>query len=106
MFVRLIDKDGWKSPILYIHNDIDEFIREIEKWKAELLKWAKNTGFKGTPLGRLDANSCIVDLLRHLTEYYVKTTPNCEGRIFMTLRLFNESYLTEGDIVKEIKTYE
>ncbi len=106
MFLRLIDKDGWKSPVLYIHGDEKEFIKEIEKWKKDTLEWVKNSDFDGTPLCRLDANTCMVDLLRHLTNYYIKSTPNCEGRIIMTLRLFDEADVSEGDDIIEIKTYE
>ncbi|KKN28304.1 hypothetical protein LCGC14_0855400 [marine sediment metagenome] len=106
MFLRLIDKDGWRSPVLYIHSDEKQFMEEIEKWKKDLLEWVKNSTFRGTPLCRLDANTCIVDLLRHLTNYYTESTPNCEGRIIMTLRLFDNAYIDEGDVVIEIKTYE
>ena len=106
MFVRLVDKDNWKSPILQIHNDEEEFLSEIEKWKKDLLEWvANNTDYNGTPLARLDVNTCIVDLLRHITDYYVKTTPNCDSRIIMTLRLVEEDYAAGEDIM-EIKTYE
>jgi len=105
MFVRLVDKDNWKSPVLYIHSDEKEFMVEIEKWKKDLLEWVASLDYDNTPLARLDANTCIVDLLRHITDYHVRTTPGCGGRIRATLRLFDESY-ADGDDIIEIKTYE
>ena len=104
MLVRLVDKQGFKSPILYIHNDEDEFLEQIKLWRRNLLIWAEKTNFKGLPLSRLEADICIVDLLRHLTSYYVLTSPLCEGRITMTLRLLHGKYYEED--ITEIKTYE
>lgn len=110
MFIQLVDEHNFKSPLLYIHADEDEFMAEIEEWKEGLLKWAEDPLVQGLPLGRLDSNTCIVDLMRHLTKFYVESTElsfSKEGRIFGTLRLLNESYLDgmDEDVV-EIKTYE
>ena len=105
MFVRLIDEHGFKSPVLDIHNDEEEFMEQIEMWKMNLLIWVKKTTLTGMPLGRLEANTCIVDLLRHLTSYYVLSSPLCEGRITMTFRLVDDDYADGSEII-EIKTYE
>ena len=105
MFLRLVDENEFKSPILDIHSDEKEFLKQIELWKSHLLIWAKRTSLIGTPLGRLDVNTCIVDLLRHLTSYYVLSSPHCEGRITMTFRLVNEDY-AKGSEITEVKIYE
>jgi hypothetical protein len=103
IFIRLIKRSDrqLKSPVLYIHNDEKEFMREIRKWKKDLIAWSKEGYNDGTPLGRREINTCIVDLLRHLTAYYVVTTPNCGGHIRGTFRLVDEEY-AEGDTIKDI----
>lgn len=114
IFIRLIDKDMFVSPILHIHHDEEEFLKEIESWKKGLLEWVKEDPRRdGMPLGRLDAGTCMIDLLRHLVEYYIKTTPNCGGRVWATLKLIdqpkNKSLRIDeersADVI-EIKTYE
>lgn len=110
MYIRLVDEHNFKSPILYIHSDEDEFMAEIEKWKKDLLEFVKNNPkVDGLPLGGFDASTCMVDLMRHLTQYYVESTEfsfvEKNIRVLGTLRLLNEDYLT-GHVVVEIKTYE
>ena len=99
MYIQLVDEHNSKSPLLYIHADEDEFMAEIEEWRQDLFKWAKNPEVRGLPLGRLEANTCIVDLMRHLTAFYVESTELsfAKGRVFGTLRLLNESYLASYD---------
>lgn len=67
--------------------------------------WVKKTTFTGVPLGRLDAQICMVDLLRHLTSYYILTTPLCEGHVIATLYLLNDNDYSQEEVI-EIKTYE
>jgi len=107
MFIQLIDKNGDKSPFLYIHHDYKEFLNEIEKWRQDLIQWRKNNPLDdGTPLGRGDVSTCIVDLLRHLTEYYVKTDAHNKGRITNTLCLYStEDIDKEDENITIIKTY-
>lgn len=105
MFIRLVDKDGLKSPILSIHCDEKELLGQIESWKEDLLIWSKRTTLTHTPLGRLEADTCIIDLLRHITSYYLISTPHCEGKITSTLSLVDESYVAGSEIL-EMKTYE
>jgi len=110
MYLQLIDKDNFKSVILYIHSDTDEFLKVIDAWKDELLNYARQEqehNGVGFPLSRLEVDTCIVDLLRVLTEYYVKTSAFIKphtGRIMATMRLLNESDLTNADMgrVKKI----
>lgn len=103
MYIQLVDKHNFRSPILYLHADRDSWIEQIEKWRNDLLSWLEETGMggHGTPLTRLDAEACIIDLLRHLIAFYKSEMdehfPQYEGRVFGTFRLFNESHLTEED---------
>jgi len=106
MYIKLVDKDKFESAVLYIHQDIDEFLGEIDKWKADLLSWVAGLDNDGHPLMRFDADVCMVDLLRHLTAYYVRTSPYCEGRIVGTFRLIAPPVKLTNEIVMEIKTYE
>ena len=103
MYIRLIDKQKFTSPVLYIHNDEKEFLHEIESWRKDLLDWVDSLDWDGMPLARLEAETCMVDLLRHLTEYYVRSRPNCGGRIHATLKLLPG--IPENEVIKEIKTY-
>jgi len=117
MYIRLIDKDNFVSNTLHIQHDEDEFLAEIEKWKHGLLEWVKKQGERskvGMPLARLDAGTCMIDLIRHLAEYYINTTPHCDGRVWATLKLEDfpkDKELRSFDIeeavsIVEIKTYE
>lgn len=110
MYVQLIDKHNFTSPILYIHCDKDEFMGQIEKWKTDLLQWIEeNPEVKGLPLGRLEPNICMTDLIRHLTSYYAKVCAEQElpeyfqGRIPGTLHLMNDSYLSADDFEEVIR---
>jgi hypothetical protein len=109
MYLQLKDKDGYLSPILRIHQDSEEFLAEVHKWRDGLFRWIEeDERRKGMPLGRLEPGTCMIDLLRHLTEYYKETTPNCGGRVWATLKLleckdYNE-WQTAEDII-EIKLY-
>lgn len=116
MYIRLIDRRHFVSSILYIHHDEDEFLAEIYKWRAGLWAWVKEDPLRrdDMPLGRLEAGTCMIDLLVHLHKYYVETTPNCGGRIIGSLSLerFPKAiHLRTPDIestedIVEIKTYE
>ena len=107
MFIQLIDKNGDKSPVLYIHSDVEEFIGEINNWALDLIQWRKDNPLEdGTPLWRGDASTCVVDLLRHLTEYYVKTDAHNKGRIVATLRLYSDEDIDKDDEIIIIRTYE
>jgi hypothetical protein len=95
MYVQLIDKDNFKSPVLYIHADEDEFMAQIKVWLVLVRKViADYPSVNGLPLGRLEANTAIVDLIRHLGNYYVETTPLSfvpSGHVYGCLRLVNET---------------
>lgn len=115
MYIRLIDKDNFVSGTLHIQHDKEEFLAEIEKWRQGLLKWVKEEEDRdGMPLGRLDAGTCMIDMLKHLHEYYILTTPNCGGRVWATLKLedFPKDKRLRGPSIEdtenivEIKTYE
>lgn len=115
MYIQLVDKHGSESPLLYIHSDHEEFMAEINKWKGGLLEWAKQDIVRGLPLGRLEASTCMVDLLHHLTGYFVECAKNdlakyeyFQNRITNCLRLLNSDYLdsVDEDEVVKIKTYE
>lgn len=70
MYIQLVDKDNFSSPILRIHSDEEEFLREIKQWHVMLLLWLNMTpSVKHMPLSRLDPGVAIIDLLRVLTQY-------------------------------------
>jgi len=114
MYIRLIDKHDFVSTTLYIHNDEDEFLAQIEEWKKHLHLWLHcNPKMEGTPLGRLDAGACMIDMIRYLSDYFVRTTPNCCGKVMGGLKL--EDYpkkeelrhnIESSEDIIEIKTYE
>jgi len=112
MYLRLIDKNKFVSPILYIHGDEEEFMGEVKRWKENLMQWIENNPeMNRTPLGRLDAGVCMIDLIRHLSKYYIETSPHCKGKVIATLKLDEypkfRSERTEDMVdVVEIKTYE
>lgn len=112
MYIILIDEHGFTSPALSIHSDHDEFLVEVEKWKKDLHETIKaNKYVNGLPLGRLEASTCMVDLVRHLANYYVESTPLSfvePGNVWSCLRLVNNrADLKEiADEVVVIKTYE
>ena len=71
MYVQLVDKDNFRSPVLYIHSDEEEFMEQILAWKKDLLALRKEyPAVDGLPLGRLDPDVAMVDLLRYLGNYY------------------------------------
>jgi len=92
MLIQLIDKDGFKSAVLDIHDNAEEeFIAAIKHWFVWLHYWLeRNPKMDGMPLGRLDPDTAMVDLMRELTQRYLLNTPNCNGRIIATFRLQNE----------------
>jgi len=94
MFIQLIDKDGFKSPVLYIHSDEDEFMAQINLWLQQVYETIDSyPTLDGLPFGRLDPNTCMVDLIRHLGNYYVESTPisfAVPGHVYSCLRLWNE----------------
>ena len=107
MYIQLIDKDGFKSSVLNIFpNAEEEFLTKITLWKEELLLWSKEKGFRGTPLGRLEAQTCMVDLIHYLTKYFVKSSDYCDGRIVGTMGLINTEELMHTAKIIEIKVYE
>jgi len=106
VYIKLIDRHKFESSVLHIHGDIDEFLEEIQKWKTELLAWAADLKYDGMPLMRLEADVCMVDLLRHLIAYYIKTSPYCKGRVVGTFRLVGPPVDLTNETVMEIKTYE
>ncbi|HLD90812.1 MAG TPA: hypothetical protein VI911_07360 [Patescibacteria group bacterium] len=98
LYIRVVDKANFKSPILRIHNDDEEFIKVIYKWRDDLLVWAAVPGNKGLPLGVIDAHTAMVDLLRELTAYYVATDLHKTGRIHMTFSLYDNASMTTEKI--------
>ena len=111
MYIQLIDKDGFLSSVLYIHSDYDEFRAEIDNWKQNLLAIVKSNKYvDGLPLGRLEAQTCMVDLIRHLGNYYVESTPLSfvePGNVWSCLKLADQDEVLEyGNSIVEIKTYE
>jgi hypothetical protein len=110
MYVRLVDKDNFKSPILYIHADEEEFMKQIELWLEQVKKViADYPQVDGLPLGRLEPDTAMVDLVRHLGNYYVESTPLSflpVGHVYGCLRLVNETdSLRYGHKVIEIKLH-
>jgi len=104
MFIRLVDKDNFKSPALYIHSGEKEFLKVIKEWHSWLLYWIdKNPDMKGMPLGRLNPGTAVVDLLRVLTQYYVNSSPESQGRAYATLSLEEN---VPDDHVKEINLHD
>jgi hypothetical protein len=108
MYVQLIDKDRFKSPILYIHSDEDEFMAQIGIWLAQVKKViADYSHASGLPLGRLEPDTAMVDLVRHLGNYYVESTPLSSlpaGHVYSCLRLVNETdVLKDGNEVIKIE---
>lgn len=95
MYIQLIDKDNFKSPILYIHSDEEEFVEQIMLWKKSLHELRKNyPKVDGLPLGRLEPDVAMVDLIRHLGNYYVENIPLSflpNGHVYGCLRLVNEA---------------
>ena len=112
MYIRLIDKGGWRSPIFHIHSDEEEFLQQIEVWKKEIHQIHKDyPHMDGLPLGRMDAGTCMFDLIRHLGNYYVESTPLSfipKGHVYSCLKLIEdkeEETLKHEDVL-EIKTWE
>ena len=111
MNIQLVDKDGFKSPILYIHADEDEFMEQINLWLQQVRKTIVDyPKLDGLPFGRLDPSTCMVDLIRHLGNYYVENTPlsfASVGHVYSCLRLLNEEdVLKYSDEITEINLHE
>lgn len=99
LYIRIVDKANFKSPVLRIHSDEDEFLKIINKWREELLIWAAIPQNQGVPLSLIDAHTAMVDLLRELTAYYVATDYRKTGRIRMTFSLYDNSSMTTEKII-------
>ena len=110
MYIQLVDKDGFKSPVLYIHSNEDEFMEQINLWQQKVYEILDNyPHVDGLPLGRLDPNTCMVDLIRYLADYYIKSTPLSfvpAGHVYTTLAIKNEENLAAGDVITRINLYE
>ena len=111
MYIQLVDKDGFKSPILYIHADEDEFMAQIEIWRKQIQKViAEYPHVDGLPLGRLEPATCMMDLIRHLGNYYVENTPLSfvpVGHVYGCLRILNEEEVLKYDNeITEINLHE
>ncbi len=88
MYIQLKDKDNFKSGVLYIHCDTEEFLAQINKWLVELKDWVASTVYSGMPLSRFDPEVAMVDLIWYLCKYYDETSMLREkGRIIGTFRL-------------------
>jgi hypothetical protein len=109
MLIQLIDKDGWRSPVLYIHSDEDEFMEQINLWLQEVRQIIKDyPSVDGLPLGRLDPETCMFDLARHLGNYYVESTPLSfapAGHVYGCLKIFRNEDEIDEEIV-EINLHE
>jgi hypothetical protein len=108
MYVQLVDKHNFHSPTLYIHADEVEFMDQIEVWLKQVRKViADYPKVDGLPLGRLESATALVDLVRHLGNYYVESTPLSfvpAGHVYGCLRLVNEAEVLEaGEEITEIK---
>lgn len=110
MYVQLVDKHNFRSPVLYIHADENEFLEQIEIWRQDLFKWIKdNPKVGGMPLGRLEPATCIIDLMRHLIKFYVETTEFsfvAPGRVIGSLRLQNQEDIMNDEDPIEIKLFQ
>jgi len=101
MYIQLVDKDNFHSPVLYIHDDVDEFKKFIDKYVEELKEWTKTTVYSGMPLSRFEPDCVMVDLLHKLAIYYDESSMFREkGRILGTLRIMNESDVSGEDIIR------
>ena len=110
MLIRLVDKDNFKSPVIRIHADGEEFMEQIELWKKEIHKiHDEYPHMDGLPLGRMDAGTCMFDLIRHLGNYYVESTPLSfvpKGHVYSCLKLLETIEKFDDEDITEIKTYE
>jgi hypothetical protein len=111
MYIQLVDKHGFKSPILYIHSDEEEFVEQINIWRNRIREIIINHPHaNGLPLGRLEPNTCMVDLIMHLGNYYVENTPLSfvpKGHVYGCLSLMNEEDVLEyGDEITQINLHE
>ena len=116
MYIRLIDERNFVSPFLDIHNDEEEFLKVIYEWRQKVWDWrAARPYADGLPLGRLDAGTCFLDMLRYLGEYYIKedVLDYYKGHVYTTLKvetcpkdpkLRGES-IEESEDFLEIKTW-
>jgi hypothetical protein len=87
MLVQLIDRDGWKSPVLDIHNDHDLIASFIEDWKIQLTNWSASFPRGGPPLSRFDPNVAMCDLIYKLGRRFYSEEFGITG----WFRLFNEA---------------
>lgn len=101
LYIRFVEQDNpqlWRSPILYIHNDEEEFRKFLERYLKELYEWQKvhSKQWGGLPLGRLEAQTVICDFMYRLTNYYQKTYPPVSGRIVSWMRLVADNFTNEN----------
>jgi len=101
MYVQLVGKHDLKSPILYIHADEDEFMEQINIWLKQVKKViADYPEVNGLPLGRLEPAVAMVDLVRHLGNYFVENTPLSflpAGHVYGCLGIRNEAEVLKYD---------
>jgi hypothetical protein len=114
MWLRLIDKQNFVSPAIHIQHDHEEFLKVVYEWREKVWALLENDPeVSGMPLGRLDAGTCMFDLIRHLGEYYIKTDPSGRTHVWACLTLEdqplakeNRAYVEDmGNELVEIKTY-
>lgn len=104
--IQLLDRYGNYSPVLDFHCDEEEFIAQVELWLRSLLHWQSvNEDCHGQPLGRLEVEVCMVDLMRHITAYEVKAMSASRhiGRIIGTIRLYQCMGRDPDSTVYELK---
>lgn len=105
MYYQFINKKK-ESPLLYIHNDEEEFERFLKEYLKNLKKWQHTTEWIGMPLGRLEPSMVIVDFIHKLTNYYIKNSGNLiktKGRIVNWIRIYNNSEIDDFLSVNSIK---
>jgi hypothetical protein len=109
MYIQLVDKDNFKSPVLYIHSDEDEFMEQIQAWKKDLHELREEyPAIDGLPLGRLEPDTAMIDLLRYLGNYYVESTPLSflpPGHVYGCLRIM-DSKKVYGEAITEINLHD
>jgi hypothetical protein len=114
MWLRLIDKQNFVSPCIHIQHDHEEFLKVVYEWREKVWDFLdSDPKMDGTPLGRLDAGTCMFDLIRYLGEYYIKTDPFGRTHVWACLLVEDQPLKKEnrtpiedgGNTIVEIKTY-
>ena len=108
MYIQLQDSGGFKSTILYIHNDCDRYIKAIEKWHVYLHIWLNHLPeMEGLPIGRFEPNIAIIDLLQYLiTNVYIAQDPLYKGHITGGLYLYSDEQHYEEEPINLIHLYD